>query len=163
MIRAIEENLQRGIKLLEAISDADYSDCTIPPYYSSIGNNMRHVLDVFLCVFEGIESNKIDFSFRRRNELAQKETKTGINYCKEIIEQLYLLNPKDFNTIIKVTDDLGNGAVTVDYTLISALIQAHSHAVHHFAIIGFIISQLGIELPEPDFGYNPTTPKEVVS
>ena len=49
--------------------------------------------------------------------------------------------------------------VTVNYTLASALIQAHSHAIHHFASIGYIISQLGIELPDADFGYNPTTPK----
>ncbi len=161
MIKAIEENLQRGIKLLEAISDEDYSNCTIPPYYSSIGNNIRHILDVFLCVFEGIESNNIDFSCRKRNELAQKETQSGILYCKQIIEKLHLLNSEDYNKLIKVTDDLGKGLVTVDYTLISTLIQAHSHAIHHFAIIGFIINQLGIELPEPDFGYNPTTPKNV--
>ena len=41
MIQTIKENLQRGIKLLEAISDEEYSNCSTPPYCSSIGNNMR--------------------------------------------------------------------------------------------------------------------------
>ena len=27
--------------------------------------------------------------------------------------------------------------------------------------IGFIIHQLGVELPDADFGFNPTTPKKV--
>jgi len=39
------------------------------------------------------------------------------------------------------------------------LIQAHSHAIHHFASIGYIICKLGIELPDTDFGYNPSTPR----
>jgi hypothetical protein len=43
--------------------------------------------------------------------------------------------------------------------LSSALIQTHRHAIHHFASIGYIINQLGIELPDNDFGYNPTTPR----
>lgn len=163
MIDAIEQNLQRGIKLLESISDAQYSNCTIPPYYSSIGNNMRHILDVFSCIFNGLETGNVDFSDRKRNELAQQKTAFGIAYFNEVIDQLHQLNTSDFDKIIAVSDDLGRGKLTANYTLGSALIQAHSHAIHHFASIGFIINQLGIELPDADFGYNPTTPRVTVS
>lgn len=162
MITAIEKNLLRGVKLLNSITDEQYSDCSIPPYYSSIGNNMRHVLDVFACVFDGIDKGEVDFSSRARNELAQQKTAFGIDYFNEIIKKLHALNPTDFDSIIKVSDDLGTGKFTANYTLGSALIQAHSHAIHHFASIGFIIHQLGIELPDADFGYNPTTPKKMV-
>jgi uncharacterized damage-inducible protein DinB len=161
MIEAIEKNLQRGIRLLEAITDEQYSDCTIPPYYSSIGNNMRHILDIFSCIFNGFHKDCVDFSDRERNELAQLKTEHGIAYFNSIIDKLKQVNPDDLNKIISVTDDLGMGKVTANYTLGSALIQAHSHAIHHFASIGFIINQLGIELPDPDFGYNPTTPKNI--
>ncbi|REH50656.1 putative damage-inducible protein DinB [Tenacibaculum gallaicum] len=160
MIAAINKNLQRGIKLLEAINDEQYSDTSIPPYYSSIGANMRHILDVFVCIFNGLDKKCVDFSDRERNQLAEQKTEFGIAYFKEVIEQLYCLETEDFDTIISVTDDLGTGKVTANYTLGSALIQAHSHAIHHFASIGFIINQLGIELPDADFGYNPTTPKK---
>nr|BFF38085.1 hypothetical protein BACT7_29470 [Tenacibaculum mesophilum] len=162
MIAAIDKNLQRGIKLLEAISDEQYSDTSIPPYYSSIGANMRHILDVFTCIFNGLNKNCVDFSDRERNHLAEQKTASGIAYFNEVIEQLYCLKAEDFDKIISVTDDLGTGKVTANYTLSSALIQAHSHAIHHFASIGFIINQLGIELPDADFGYNPTTPKKIL-
>ena len=62
--------------------------------------------------------------------------------------------------MIEVSDDLGKGVIVQKYTLGSILIQAHSHAIHHFASLGFIICQLGIELPDEDFGYNPTTPRK---
>ena len=160
MIDAIEKNLQRGIKLLNTISDEQYSDCSVPPYYSSIGNNMRHILDVFSCIFKGIDNGVIDFSNRERNELAQMKTDAGITYFRQIIDQLKLVNPEDFDKIVKVTDDLGTGKITTNYTLSSALVQAHSHTIHHYASIGLIIEKLGIELPDADFGYNPTTPRK---
>ena len=47
-----------------------------------------------------------------------------------------------------VNDDLGLGVVAANYTLGGILIQAHSHAIHHFASVGYIICQLGIELPD---------------
>jgi len=134
MIKVIEENLQRGVRLLNAISDEEYSNCTVAPYYSSIGNNMRHILDFFSCVFDGIENNHIDLSTRNRNELIQNKTAFGIDYFNEIIERLYKLDTSTFNDLIKVTDDLGNGKITVTYTIGSALVQAHSHAIHHYAL-----------------------------
>lgn len=162
MIDAIEKNLERGIKLLNSITDEQYSDKTVPPYYSSIGANMRHILDVFTCIFKGLENSCVDFSDRERNQLAEEKTEFGILYFNDVISQLHCLNTEDFDRVIPVTDDLGLGKLTANYTVGSALIQAHSHAIHHFASIGFIINQLGIELPDADFGYNPTTPKKVL-
>lgn len=159
MIDAIEKNLLRGVKLLNSITNEQYSNNTIPPYYSSIGSNMRHILDVFSCIFNGLDCCNVDFSDRERNALAEVNTEEGIAYFNRIIKQLYLLKAEDFDKIISVTDDLGTGKITANYTLSSALIQAHSHAIHHYASIGFIINQLGIELPDADFGYNPTTPR----
>ncbi len=163
MIDAIEKNLHRGIQLLNCISDDDYSNTTIAPYYSSIGVHMRHILDVFDCVFDGIESGNINIISRRRNELAENYTQHGIAYFEEILQRLKLLEKADFNKIVIVTDDLGLGIVSINYTLGGILIQAHSHAIHHFASVGYVISQLGIALPDVDFGFNPTTPKKNLS
>jgi uncharacterized damage-inducible protein DinB len=161
MVEAIEKNLQRGVKLLNCITDADYCNTSIQPYHSSIGGHMRHILDVFDCIFEGLPTENINLINRKRNQLAENFTKNGIQYFEITIEKLQTLNTKDFNKIVKVTDDLGLGVETANYTLAAVLIQAHSHAIHHFASIGYIISQLGIELPDDDFGFNPTTPREL--
>jgi len=161
MIDAIENNLKRGVGLLNAISDAQYSNISVRPYHSSIGIHMRHVLDMFDCVFCGLDSKCINLVERKRNILAEQETAMGLAYFDEIINKLRNLENADFDQVVEVSDDLGLGMVTTKYTLASILTQAHSHAIHHFASIGYIISQLGIELPDADFGYNPTTPKMV--
>ena len=160
MIEAIEKNLQRGIKLLNSISDKQYSDTSVAPYHSSIGCHMRHVLDVFSCVLNGLENKFVDFSVRERNACAEKETSVGIEYFQTVILELQKIKKEDFNTVIKVSEDLGLGNETANYTIGAALMQAQSHAIHHYATIGYLIYQLGIELPDADFGFNPTTPNK---
>lgn len=159
MIQAIIQNLNRGVNLLGYINDEDYANNSTAPYYSSIGIHMRHILDVFSCIFDGLESCQIDLSARQRNELAETKVSVGLNYFEKVIGQLKNIEVEDLDREVKVKDDLGLGMVTANYTLAAALIQAHSHAIHHFASIGYIISQMGINLPDGDFGYNPTTPR----
>ena len=159
MIEAIQKNLERGIHLLNSISDDEYSNTTIAPYYSSIGGHTRHILDVFDCVFDGLDSNSINLIGRKRSSIVEKKTKEGVKYFQTIISKLEKVENKDLNQIIQVSDDLGLGVISANYTLSAILIQAHSHAIHHFASVGYIISQLGIQLPDEDFGFNPTTPK----
>jgi len=159
MLNAIENNLLRGVKLLNTITDKQYSDQSVAPYYSSIGGHMRHILDIFDCIFEGLPARRINLAARKRDEMVERFTINGLLYFETVLEQLRALKFYNFNEIVEVRDDLGMGEVVVNYTLASVLIQAHSHAIHNFASIGFIISQLGIELPDKDFGYNPTTPK----
>lgn len=163
MIEAVKKNLERGVNLLNHISDEDYSNTTIAPYYSSIGGHMRHVLDVFDCIFDGLDSNSINLINRKRNEKAEKFTIDGLSYFNEVFKKLDGLESKNFDTMVTVTDDLGLGVVTANYTLSAILIQAHSHAIHHFASVGYVISQLGIDLPDEDFGFNPTTPKTTLN
>jgi uncharacterized damage-inducible protein DinB len=159
MIPAIIHNLNRGVNLLNSISDEQYANNSTAPYYSSIGIHMRHILDVFNCILTGMESNQIDLTARQRNELAETKVAVGLDYFDEIMSQLNDIQMEDLDTMVKVKDDLGLGMITANYTLAAALIQAHSHAIHHFASIGYIISQMGINLPDGDFGYNPTTPR----
>lgn len=159
MIKAIVHNLNRGVKLLNSIDDNQYSDMSIAPYNSSIGGHIRHILDIFDCIFEGLKTGEVNLAARKRNELAEQKTAFGIEYIQSTIEKLNDLKDVDLNQIVAVRDNLGLGEIIQNYTLGSALIQAHSHAIHHFASLGYLIHQLGIALPDNDFGYNPTTPK----
>ncbi len=159
MIEAIEKNLQKGIKLINAISDDQYSDASVAPYYSSIGCHIRHILDVFSCVFEGLEEDMVFLNKRNRDKSAEIQTTYGLQYFDTILNQLHKLSQSDLEKNIIVKDDMGLGVVGANYTLGAILMQAHSHAIHHFASIGYIIYQLGIQLPDSSFGFNPTTPK----
>lgn len=159
MIEAIEKNLQRGISLLQTISNKQYADASIAPYYSSIGCHMRHILDVFTCIFDGLDENSILLHKRNRDKSSELEISLGLQYFDKILNELHQIKTSDLQKVVQVEDDMGLGIESVEYTLGAILMQAHSHATHHFASVGYIIYQLGIELPDSDFGFNPTTPK----
>lgn len=159
MIEAIEQNLQRGVQLLKNISDDQYRNKSVGPYHSSIGCHMRHILDVYSCIFNGLEDGYIDLSVRERNECAENETSVGLEYFNTVIKRLNEISTEDFNKSVKICDNVGLGNETAIYTVAAALMQAQSHTTHHYASIGYLIYQLGIELPVADFGFNPSTVK----
>ena len=99
---------------------------------------------------------------RERNQLVEQKIEVGIAYFEEIIFKINNFSKEDLQTEIILIDDLGLGKMEAKTTLGAVFIQAHSHAIHHFAIIGYSIYQLGIALPDADFGYNPTTPKHIL-
>jgi len=158
VISAINENLQKASQLLLSISQENYTDQSVAPYHSSIGSHIRHVLDFFNCIIEGLDANDIDLTARKRDERISTQIPFALDSILKV--QQTLLNFADANTdyLVHVTDNLGQGNVTVDYTLESILAHANSHAVHHFATIGYMLHQLNIKHTVVGFGYNPTTP-----
>lgn len=162
MIETIIKNLGRSTFLLNSINQDQYVNASVAPYYSSIGGHIRHVLDVFDCIFKGRSEDKVDLTNRERNLEVEQNIESGLAYIEYVVENLNNISSEDLNNLIVVVDDLGSGKEKATYTLGAILIQAHSHAIHHYASIGYVIHQLGIELPDDAFGFNPTTPKKVL-
>ncbi|HHL42770.1 MAG TPA: DinB family protein [Hellea balneolensis] len=160
MFLAIHDNLDAGVKLLKSLNEDQYCDTSVEPYHSSIGGHIRHVLDIYHCIFDGLESGVIDLTARERNACVECNITDGLAYFTTIKAKIDRLVPVDLEKIVRVRDDLGMGMEEHNYTLAAALIQAHSHATHHFASIGYILSHLGLEIPTSGFGFNPTTPRE---
>ncbi|ANW95675.1 hypothetical protein AXE80_05020 [Wenyingzhuangia fucanilytica] len=159
MIYTIVENLQKGRSLLVDISQEQYCDKSIPPYYSSIGGHMRHILDMFHCVFSGYQNGRVDLTKRERNINVETFPSYATAYLDSIVQHLLNLEESDLSRTIQVVDDLGNGCCTVDSTLGAILAQAQSHTIHHYATIGYMLHHLGVTLKDDSFGLNPTTPK----
>ncbi len=161
MLETIANNLRTGIILINSVTDEQYQDSSVAPYHSSIGSHVRHVLDIFNCIFEGMADRHVNLAARQRNRNIEYDRHAALTYLEHILNQIVGIEGIDFEQIISVTDDLGAGEVTNRYTLSALLIQAHSHAIHHFAAMGYVLNQLGLTPPCAGFGYNPTTPDQI--
>ncbi|WP_103864851.1 DinB family protein [Aquimarina sp. I32.4] len=158
VISSINHNLNNAIALLKAIDTGTYQNNSVGPYYSSIGSHIRHTLDFFDCIISGLDSNNIDLTARKRDELLATNKEVAIEYIYKLQETLVSYIDVNTGYLIHVTDNMGKGKITVNYTLESILLHANSHAVHHYATIGYILDRLGVRIEIPEFGYNPTTP-----
>jgi len=136
---------------------------SIPPYYSCIGSHIRHILDFYDCILEGYSIGYIDLTNRTRDTRIHEDCDYAFENVERVISKLKQLSKTDPNTRIDVADDLGLGKVTIEYTLGAVLAQANSHAIHHYAIINYILERLEISINDDTFGYNPTTPRSEIN
>ncbi len=157
IIASTSHTLLKSKSLLNELSDQQLSDTTVSPYYSCVGSHIRHILDFFDCILDGMTSGTIDLTARNRDELIASNCNYAVENVDRILNRLYSLNT-DFDTPFDVVDDLGQGSITVRHTLGGVLAQANSHTIHHYAIISYILDRLQIEVRDATFGYNPTTP-----
>lgn len=162
IIQSTLKTLQKSQILLDHLSNEQLSDASVSPYYSSIGCHIRHILDFYDCIFNLDSNNKVDLTARSRNKSVECDCVCALDYLNSIIGQLKT-SGFNMNEVILVTDDLGLGKTEIPYTYGSLLAQANSHTIHHYAIINYIFDSLGIVINDSDFGYNPTTPKQVSS
>lgn len=158
VVTVINNNLSNAISLINAIDKDVYVNNTVAPYYSSIGSHIRHLLDFFDCVLDGLQTNNIDLTARKRDEVISTNPDAAKSHIFEIQEKLVSLADVNTGCLLKVTDNLGEGNVTILYTLESLLAQANTHATHHYAIISYMLSVLKVNVEILGFGYNPSTP-----
>lgn len=161
IIQSTLKTLKKSQVLLDNLSNEQLSDASVSPYYSSIGCHIRHILDFYDCIFNANE-NKVDLTARSRNKTVECDCSCAKDYLSTIVGKL---NSAVFNINdnVMVADDLGLGKTEIPYTYGSLLAQANSHTIHHYAIINYIFDSLGIVINDDEFGYNPTTPKQVSS
>ncbi len=160
IIESSLKTLQKSKFLISKLKDDSLSDATIGPYYSGIGAHLRHILDFYDCVLNISSNNEVDLTARSRNKEVESCCNTAKSYLDSVMDRVEVFD-KDMKSLIYVTDDLGLGKTEIEYTLGALFAQANSHAIHHYAIINYILEGLKISFKDPDFGYNPTTPKSV--
>ncbi|WP_136483051.1 hypothetical protein [Cognatitamlana onchidii] len=162
IIQSTLKTLQKSQILLDNLCNEQLCDTSVSPYYSSIGSHMRHILDFYDCIFKMDDENRVDLTARSRNKHVETDCRCAQEYLNEITAKLRVTAFKIDEAII-VRDDLGLGKTDITYTYGALLAQANSHTIHHYAIINYIFDSLGIVVQDDEFGYNPTTPKEVSS
>ncbi|GAA4953100.1 hypothetical protein GCM10023314_28350 [Algibacter agarivorans] len=153
------KTLQKAQILLANLTNVQLANATVPPYNSSIGSHIRHILDFYDCIFNLNDKNQIDLTARSRNKDVECDCDCANSYLTDIINRLKTTTIEP-NQIIMVIDDLGLGKTEIPYTYGALLSQANSHTIHHYAIINYIFDRLGIVINDAEFGYNPTTPKQ---
>ena len=112
MFDAIEKNLNLGADLIGFISDDQFNDKTVPPYHSSIGCHMRHILDIFDCILTGLDAGKVDLTARTRNV----KVETDRDVCHEYLEQVLCDSPTGKMIMKPLNGFGGQGVIVIEKT-----------------------------------------------
>ncbi len=158
--------LSQAAGVLERIDDAQYG--ALPePFHAreggsrgGIGGHLRHILDHYHSLLDGLGAARVDYSLRARDRAVESERGTALLAVRALIERLGGLDVQRDRPLSVSMDSLprprAGGADWLESSLGRELQFLASHTVHHYAIIAILLRLLGIE-PGHDFGVAPST------
>lgn len=134
--------------LLAVMQPADYACPCVHLNNSSIGEHVRHALEMYVCLADSYASGKVDYSLRRRDKLMETDPTIAIQTIG-IVEKLQAVPHLPLQVIVN------------DAAFISSfgreLYYCDEHLVHHLALIRAGLLELGkYEVPS-HFGVAPST------
>ena len=156
-ITANESSLAVLRSLLKHIPEEIYSKPS-PLSDSTLGEQVRHILDHYLMLLKGLGHKQICYDNRNRDQLLECSTSAAISVLDGICSQLQTLKEsEDISlTLSCATSAQCDQSVITETTLTRELLFIHSHTIHHQAIMSVLLKLEGLEVPE-DLGVAPAT------
>lgn len=141
------------VQLTESLGQLSKEEYTRPSsilFNASVGQHVRHIIELFLCLEKGYETGTVNYEKRKRDYTIETDKELAIQLLKEIYHRLekpnieLLLEAEDYEDTSAVVSIRSNYYREVAYNL--------EHTIHHMALIRVGITDISaIELPQ-EFG-----------
>jgi hypothetical protein len=150
---ALVDELRRGMGLIIRIGDAQFTAKSEDS--GSVGGHFRHNLNFVEAVLNGVKLGRIDYAKRVRDQRIETDRDHAVMRFNEAIERLMHLTASDAASEVSVVSEVNSG---IAYRSIVGreLEFAHSHTVHHHALIAEKLRAMGVRV-DADFGVAPST------
>ena len=150
--QAAYDVLEQLQSVLKQIKQEDYVK-VIPTHNATVGQHARHMIEFFVCLFEGISTGLVNYDKRKRDQSIESNPGTAITRTNEIMDLISRIK-NDPSMILEINYDMQDepgSTVKTSYT--RELVYNIEHTIHHMAIIKTILSEFFgyITLPE-NFG-----------
>ena len=152
ILSSINNNLEELIRLLQQLSNEEYSKPCVQLSNSSIGEHTRHSIELFQCLQNQYESGVINYDQRQRNILIQTNTDFAI---EKIVAIQNNLDKENKNILLKQKID-GN-EISTESNYYRELLYNFEHCIHHQALIKVAVLQFENITIEDSFGVGRST------
>ncbi len=137
---------------LSQLKSEDFADCSPVLRTSSIGQHVRHILELYDCMLSQYESGIVCYDDRKRDKRLETDLSLAVAKIKEIRENLKL---EDKEIILKMA--VGTDFETIRSSYNRELCYNLEHCIHHQALIKIACNQLDyLSLPS-SFGVAKST------
>jgi hypothetical protein len=119
--------------VLLQINGIDYKKALKVLNMSTIGQHNRHIIEFYQCLFDGIETNIVDYDARNRDLKIESDLDYAIGEIDRIILNLDSCN---FDSSVTLKMSFGYHQISlVSTTFQRELTYLLEHTIHHLAII----------------------------
>ena len=157
--------LQQGEALLNTIPVEPYGRRIPVAFNASVGGHYRHCLDHFASLLRDMDSGTVNYDRRERDPRLESDPVFALATTQLLRGRLEDLDPARLSIPLQarceVSYTAGDAPASAS-TVGRELVYAIAHAIHHYALIGFMARL--VEVPLPDhFGVAPSTVAHLAS
>ena len=135
---------------LHHLTDGEYSRPSCTLFHATIGQHVRHIIELFVCLRNGYDEGIVNYEKRKRDHRIETDRAFAGNLLKELYKSL----EKPDKAMILETEDYSDTAETVSiksnyYREIAYNLE---HTIHHMALIRVGVNEVStLQLPK-EFG-----------
>ena len=151
--KANTEILNQLQSIVKSLDNDEYSQETAVLSGASIGKHIRHIIEFYSCLLNGVSKNIIDYDLRERNVFLETNANYTTAYIDDIKNKLSVIKSDkslQLYAAFSVDSDIKFKIQTTFYRELAYTVE---HAIHHMAIIKIAINAdfKHIQLPD-NFG-----------
>jgi len=161
LLASARDVLAQGSALLLALDDVAYATKLPAAFNASIGGHIRHSLDHFRSVLDGLDADEINYDARTRDPRIENVRAVALVAARRQLRETESLDADVMDRPIRVRAKVsyaGEESPAAMTTVGREIMFCVIHAIHHYALIGVMCGLLGVRLPE-GFGVAPATVK----
>ena len=152
LIQSIKNNLSENIELLRQLTNDEFTQKNPELSNATIGEHMRHIIELFGCLLENYDYGLINYDDRKRDLLLQ----TDKNEAIAIIDK-YLLELDKPNKPLSLSHNCFSPIELLQTNYFRELIYNLEHSIHHQALIKVALYRLPHIKISDSFGIAPST------
>lgn len=154
-VHLFEETKVVLVQLIESLNKLNYDEYTHkiePLNNSSIGEHVRHIIELFQQLELGYNTGVLNYDARKRDERIQQNLDFAIESIAKIVESITKENKK-IQLITLFTDN--ENLIETNYY--RELMYNLEHCIHHQALLKIGFNYLGIDKLPEDYGVAKST------
>ncbi|HEU4574412.1 MAG TPA: hypothetical protein VFS36_05365 [Chitinophagaceae bacterium] len=142
---------------LDQLNRQQYSQPCRTLFNATIGQHVRHIIELFQCLENGYASGSVNYEKRKRDTAIETNPQLAVSLLKQIYTQL---NRPDKQLQLECAYDEGSPETVIIATnYFREIVYNLEHTIHHMALIRVGIKEVAnVQLPE-NFGVAPSTSK----
>lgn len=142
---------------LGQLSPPQYSQSCKTLFSNTIGQHVRHIIELFQCLENGYESGIVNYEKRRRDLLIETDKELASGLLLNIYQGLS--KPNKTLTLEASYDEHVTECIAIETNYYREVAYNLEHTIHHMALIRVGITEIAnIQLPD-DFGVASSTIK----
>jgi uncharacterized damage-inducible protein DinB len=153
-----KQNLEEIKQLVLQLSDKQYDYSVKLLSNTTIGQHVRHILEFYQSILNGLNSKIINYDNRKRNLLIETDKYFAVKMI-DIISSKLAMDFKDIPCVLEGNFSSNEGKETqIKTTVFRELAYCLEHSIHHQALIKVGLLELNsTSLIDKTFGLAPAT------